>query len=145
MLLLYVFFEVVEAFHLAIVLYCERLDESQSGQADSNEGGSEFLFVSPGQLGDGRFLECFQFAGEDVVVASEFFEVMVVLFNLGVVVVCDLVDVVDGFDDVALDEFLVLLPHVHQVVLYFPQHSLQFAVCLLDLPIYSPVLPLQLV
>ena len=68
-------------------------------------------------------LQKFKPTTEQVIVAAE-------VFNLGVVVLCEFIDMIDGFDDVTLDKLLILLTHAHEVGLDFANNTLESAVYL---------------
>lgn len=61
------------------------------------------------------------------------------------VVLGKFVNMIYSFDDVALDEFLILFSHADQISLYFTQNSLELAIYFRYLAIYLHVLSLQFV
>jgi hypothetical protein len=67
------------------------------------------------------------------------------LFNLDMVVLGKFIDVVDSFDYVAFDEFLVFLPHAQKGSLYLAHHALKLSVYLRNLSVHPLILPLQCV
>jgi hypothetical protein len=62
--------------------------------------------------------------------------------DFNVVVLGKFVDVIDRFDDVALYELLILLPHTYQIALYFTKDSLELAIKLSYLAVYIRMLSL---